>query len=167
MHESTIAAEERKGEPMCVHDQKSRRRKRVFAHAFMLPETVCDRYCRLQYLAAFRRTAKRFAARSIRAVTASPAGKSGRPSAPIVQSLTCVPAWMRCVFESVNEAFDEPSRPARTVNMNTALSSPTTWNISPAGNCGAWSGAMAKSACTSLRRSARRAQSELRLRCGE
>lgn len=37
---------------MCVHDQKSHQRKRVFAHAFMLPETTCDQLCRLQRLVA-------------------------------------------------------------------------------------------------------------------
>ena len=118
-------------------------------------------------LPPFRRTAKRFAARSIRAVTASPVGKSGRPSAPIVQSLACVPAWMRCgIPKASTRRLTSPSRPARTVNMNTALSSPTTWNILPAGNCGACSGDMTKSACTSLRpfrsKSSKRAAATMR-----
>lgn len=101
-----------RGEPMCVHDQKSRQRKRVFAHAFMLPETVCDRYCRLQYLAAVSEDGEAFCGE----VDQSRYSESGWEVWEAFRAY-CAKLGLRSgvdevwYSESVNEAFDEPVAP--------------------------------------------------------
>lgn len=45
---------------MCVHSGNQNQIGRVFAHAFMLPETACDRRCRLERLVAVSEDGKEF-----------------------------------------------------------------------------------------------------------
>lgn len=45
---------------MCVHNEGYSEKKRVFAHAFMLPATICDQHCRLQRLVAVPESGEAF-----------------------------------------------------------------------------------------------------------
>ena len=97
---------------MCVHDQKSSQRKRVFAHAFMLPETICDQLCRLQRLVAVSEDGEAFCGE----VDQSRYSESGWEVWETFRAY-CAKLGLRpgvdevWYSESVNESFDEPVAP--------------------------------------------------------
>ena len=97
---------------MCVHDQKSSQRKRVFAHAFMLPETICDQLCRLQRLVAVSEDGEAFCGE----VDQSRYSESGWEVWEAFRAY-CAKLGLRpgvdevWYSESVNESFDEPVAP--------------------------------------------------------